>query len=196
MSRKYCVVLRNRFFLVLLSVFVCRSVFHLLSSIAPVSCVCFPAPVFLFIAVCCLSGCSLALLSLSSRCPVHSSLSFPLEFVSLLFAYFASSLRLSCLLSLLSLSWGFFFFSFFAVGSGMFCLLSSLCSPFFAAVATGSALRKFRVSGFTCLFCSASAFTGYCFQCFCFPPSMLFFVWFCFNFSAFSCLPTCDFLER
>ena len=55
------------------------------------------------------------------------------------------------LLSFLQLSWGLFFFSFLAVGSGLFCLFSSLCSPFFAVVALrcgGSSLRMFRVSGF------------------------------------------------
>ena len=104
----------------------------------------------------------------------------------------------------------------------------------------GSALSEFRVSGFTCWFCSASAFTRYSFPCFVFlplclllftcwaslpgvlvsvfayrllrsflatsrcpiwllaspfrfllPPFLLFFVWFRFPFSAFSCLPSC-----
>ena len=90
------------FFFVLLSVFLCCSVFDLLSSIAPVFCACFPAPVFLFIVVRCLSNCRLALsslflvfpggllivltlLSLYSLCPVLSCL-------FLCFAYFAASL--------------------------------------------------------------------------------------------------------
>ena len=105
----------------LLSLFILFSVFALLSSIAPVCCACFRAPVFLFIVVRCLSDCRLALLSLSSRCPAHSCLSLFTWSLSIsLYAYLASSLRPSSLLSLLPLSWGFFFFSFFAVGSGMF----------------------------------------------------------------------------
>ena len=150
-------------FFVLLSVFLCCSVFDLLSYIAPVFCACFPAPVFLFLVVRCLSDCLLALSSLSlssvgfAYCfdsPVSiwslsgslMCLSSHLELVYFLFCLLTSFLRLFSLLSFLQLSWGLFFFSFLAVGSGLFCLLSSLCSPFFAAVALPCACSGFPIS--------------------------------------------------
>ena len=150
-------------FFVVLSVFLCCSVFALLSSITPVSCACFPSPVFLFYCRSLplrLSSGSLSSLFLVFR-GVCLLLRLPclylvvvrcshVSFFSLgvclflCFAYFASFLCLSSLLSLLQRSWGFF--SFFAVGSGLFCLPSTLCSPFFVAVALHCASSGFPVS--------------------------------------------------
>ena len=101
-------------FFVLLLVFLCRSVFALLSSVAPVSFAYFPAPGFLFIIVRCLSGCCITILSFSRHCPVLSCL--------LLFLFFLC-LWLWCI-----------------------CLLSSHCSPSFAAVAVPCGSSGFPVS--------------------------------------------------
>ena len=113
-------------------------------SLAPMFCLCLPAPVFQFLDVRCLSDCRLPLLFFSCRGPVHACL-FLLAwslYISL-FAFFPSSLSLSTLWSLLPLSWGFFFFSFFAIGSGL--LSYTLCSPFFTAVAQPCTNSGFRV---------------------------------------------------
>ena len=98
-----------------------------------------------FLVVRCLSDCLPPLFFFHSRGPVHSCL-FLLAwslYISL-FAFFPSSLSLSTLWSLLPLSWGFLFFSFFAVGSGI--LSYTLCSPFFAAVARPCTNSGFPVS--------------------------------------------------
>ena len=94
--------------------FLCRSVFDLLSSVAPVSFAYFPAPGFLFVIVRCLSGCYITILSFSRHCPV-----------------------LSCL---------FLFLFFLCLWLRYICLLSSHCSPSFAAVAVPCASSGFPVS--------------------------------------------------
>ena len=93
------------------------------------------------------------------------SLSFHLEFV-----YFFVCLLCLLPVSLLSVALtsallGFLFL--FLLSRWLRYVLSSLFTllPFLRC--GGSALRMFWGSGFSCLFCSASAFTGYYFHCFC-----------------------------
>ena len=158
---------------ILFLVFLCCSVFALLSSIALVSCACLPAPVFLFMVVRCLSDCRVALLSLFSRRPVHSCLfSFHLEFV--LFLY-VPTLPPPCItpLSCLFFRSPVFFFSFLSSLLARVCL-SSLFPLLLFLRCSGSALRKLCVSGCAFLFCSASAFSGFCFHCFGVLASVLF----------------------
>ena len=143
--------------------------------------------------------------------------------------------------SFFSLGVCFFFFSFFGVGSGLFCLLSTLCSPsslwwlfpaqvpgfrfhllvlfcfrihwvllfslfcVFASVSSsshllGSSARgpsvRIRLSVAPTFLCHPSlsylAF-GFAFFIFPFPPSLLFFMWFRFHFSAFFLVFPCVF---
>ena len=124
------------------AVFLCRSVFALL-------CLLLRCPVhasllrILFFLSFVASECRLPLLFFSCRVPVHLCIFFSLGvlYISL------PSLPPPCvspLWSFIPLSWGFLFFFFFAVGSGM--LFYTLCSPFFAAVARPCLSSGFPVS--------------------------------------------------
>ena len=129
-----------------------------------------PCSEFLFVVVRCLSACRLPLLFFSSRCPVHSCLFlFTWSLFISLVAYLASSLSLSSRLSLLPLSCSCLFFLLLLLAP-VFCLIHF--APLFLRCG-GSALCDFRISGFTQLFCSASAFTRYSFLCFVFSPRCL-----------------------
>ena len=119
-------------FFVLLSVFLCRSVFALLSSVVPVFFAYFPAPGFSFY---------------YRSLPLRLLHNYPVFFQTL------SG-------SLLPLSFSFLSLPLAQVYlSSLFPLIPFHCCG-------GCALRKFRVSGFSCLFCSTSTFPRYFFRCF------------------------------